>query len=296
MAKLTIGLTYVPDIQFALLYVAEHMGWFVEEQLDVTLRHHGAQEKLLGALQTGDEDVVFAGGGEMLQGRSEGINVRNFATVFQNYPVTIIVPQDSPIQSLADLAGHSLGLPGEFGENWFYTLAALKAAGLSRDEVSIESIGFTQFAALTGGKIDSVVGFRNNDLVRFQEDGFAVRTIDVDDPPLVSVGFGALDELVSERADDLRAMVRAAGRGAELCRTDPEQAVEIAANYVPTLTEPEQQAHALAVLKATAELFGDEFGRQEPDRWSAMAQFMNNEGLLAGPVSADLAFTADIVQ
>lgn len=296
LSKLTVGLTYVPDIQFGLLYVADHKGWFTEEGLDVTLRHHGAQEKLLGALQTGDEDVVFAGGGEMLQGRSEGIAVRNFATVYQNYPVTIIVPSDSPIEKLADLKGRSIGLPGEFGENWFYTLAALSEAGLSRDDVSIESIGFTQFAALTGAKVDSVVGFRNNDVVRFNEDGFAIRTVDVAEPPLVSVGLGALDELIAERPDDLRALVRAAGRGAEFCKTNPEEAVEIAANYVPTLTEPEQQAHALAVLKATTALFGENFGAQEPARWESMAQFFAAEGLVTQPVTATEAFTTDIVE
>lgn len=74
LPRLTLGLTYVPDIQFAPVYVAHHFGWFDEEGVSVTPRHHGAQEKLLGALQTGDEDVVFAGGGEMLQGRAEQID------------------------------------------------------------------------------------------------------------------------------------------------------------------------------------------------------------------------------
>lgn len=295
LAKLTVGLTYVPDIQFATLYVADHFGWFNEEGLDVTLRHHGAQEKLLGALQTGDEDVVFAGGGEMLQGRSELIPVRNFATVYQTYPVTIIVPADSPIQTLADLKGHSIGLPGEFGENWFYLLAALSQAGLSRDDVQIESIGYTQFAALTGGKIDSVVGFVNNDQVRFAENGFAIRALPFDNPPLVSVGLGTLDATLAARPADLSALLRAMGRAADFCLSDPEQTVQIAADYVPTLTEAEQQAYALAVLKATTALYGDQFGKQDPSRWQAMADFFVAHELVANPVSAEDAFTTEIV-
>ncbi len=291
---LTVGLTYVPDIQFAPLYMAEHFGWFTEEGLSVTLRHHGAQEKLLGALQTGDEDVVFAGGGEMLQGRGEGIPVRNFATVYQTYPVTIVVPEASPIQTLADLAGHSVGLPGEYGENWFYLLAALGQAGLSRDDLDIRSIGYTQFAALTGGQIDAIVGFVNNDVVRFQEAGFPIRTLSVDEPPLVSVGFGALDATLAARKFELVAMLRAIGRGAEFCKTDPAQAVEIAARYVPTLVEPEQQAHAVAVLKATTALFGDHFGEQDPARWHAMAQFFIQHQLVATPTGAVDVFTTDI--
>lgn len=294
-SKLTVGLTYVPDIQFGLLYAAEKLGYFAEEGLEVTLRHHGAQEKLLGALQTGDEDVVFAGGGETLQGRSEGIPIRAFATAYQDYPVRIIVPADSPIQELADLAGHSVGLPGEYGENWFYLLDALRLAGLKREDVDIQSIGYTQFAALTGDKVDAVVGFVNNDLVRFEEDGFATRTLEFPEPSLISVGFSALDDTITARSDELKAFVRAAARGAQLCQSDPEQVVEIAVDYVPTLSEPEQQAHALAVLKATAELYGEDFGQMSPGRWDQMATFFDGEGLLANPITGDEAFTTEIV-
>lgn len=293
-AALTLGLTYVPDIQFAPAYLADSLGWFAEEGLAVTLRHHGANESLLGALQTGDEDVVFAGGGEMLQGRGEGIPVRNFATAYQNYPVTIIVPADSAIQSLADLRGHSIGLPGEHGENWFYLLAVLAQTGLSRDDLQIASIGYTQLAALTGGKVDAVVGFLNNDVVRFNEAGFAIRTLGLDDPPLVSVGLGTMDATLAERADDLSGLLRAMTRGAELCASDPDQAVQISASYVPTLAEAEQQAHALEVLKATTKLYGGRFGLQTPDRWAQMADFFAESGLVSSPVAAADAFTTQI--
>lgn len=294
LPQLTLGLTYVPDIQFAPVYVAHHFDWFAEEGVSVTPRHHGAQEKLLGALQTGDEDVVFAGGGEMLQGRAEQIPVRNFGTVYQTYPCVIVVPADSPIQSLADLRGHSVGLPGEYGENWFYLLAALQEAGLSRDDLDIASIGYTQLAALTGNRVDAVVGFVNNDVVRFEEANFPIRTLTIDDPPLVGVGFGALDPTIADRRDDLAAMLRGVKRGAELCTSDPEQAVQIAVEYVPTLAEAEQQQHALAVLKATTSLFGDEFGRQDPQRWAAMATFFAAQGLVSQPVPATDAYTTDI--
>lgn len=294
-AALTLGLTYVPDIQFAPAYVADSHGWFAEEGLNVTLRHHGANENLLGALQTGNEDVVFAGGGEMLQGRSEGIMLRNFATAYQTYPVTIIVPEESQIHSLADLRGHSVGLPGEFGENWFYLLAVLASSGLNRDDLEIASIGYTQLAALTGGKVDAVVGFLNNDVVRFRESGFAIRTLSLEDPPLVSVGLGAMDTTLADRTGELTGLLRAMIRGADLCTEDPEQAVQISTSYVPTLVEAEQQAHALEVLKATTSLYGGHFGAQTPSRWDAMADFFAKSGLLATPTPAGDAFTTEIV-
>ena len=291
---LTIGLTYVPDIQFAPLYVADALGHFRDAGLQVELRHHGAQEPLLGALQTGDEDVVFAGGGEMLQGRSQGIPVVNFATAYQTYPVTIIVPEASPITTLADLRGQRVGLPGEYGENWFYLLAALAEAGLERGDLDIQSIGYTQHAALTGDKVDAVVGFLNNDVVRFGEADFAIRTISLDDPPLVSVGLGCLDDTLATRGPELVKALQAIEAGAQYCASNPEQTVELAKDYVPNLAEAEQQAYALATLKATTPLYGPRFGEQDPDRWARMATFFAEHELVAEPVAAEQAFTSDI--
>lgn len=289
---LTLGLTYVPDIQFAPVYVAHKQGWYAEAGIDVTLRHHGANEQLLGALQTHNEDVVYAGGGEMLQARGQGVPVVDFATLYQQYPVVVVVPDASPVRSLSDLRGRSIGLPGEYGESWYYLLAVLAQTGLTRDTVTIQSIGFTQQAALTGGRVDAVVGYLNNDVVRFGEAGFAIRTLALDDPPLVSVGFGTLDDTLVARPDDLRALLAATARGADLCQRDPAQAVDLSSEYVPGLTDGKQKAAAQATLKATTPLYqgGGRFGRQDPARWERMAGFFASNGLVTTPVPAAEAF------
>src|SRR5699024_1526091 len=111
LPQLTLGLTYVPNVQFAPFYLAEQKGYFTDAGVDVTLRHHGESEELFGALQSGTEDVVVAGGDEMMQARSSGVPVVDIATMYTTYPVALIVPADSPIQSPDDLAGHSIGVP-----------------------------------------------------------------------------------------------------------------------------------------------------------------------------------------
>src|SRR5690606_679561 len=69
---LTIGLTYTPDVQFAPFYVAEQRGYFDDAGVEVRLRHHGAAEGLFTAALAGEENVVVAGGDEMLQAVAEG--------------------------------------------------------------------------------------------------------------------------------------------------------------------------------------------------------------------------------
>ena len=292
-APLVVGLTYTADIQFSPFYVAAEKGYFADEGLDVTLRHHGGSEPLLGALQAGDEDVVYAGGDEMMVNRSQGVDVVDVATIYQSYPGELIVPADSPITSLADLRGHSIGVPGEYGETWYTLLALLDEAGLSRDDVDIRTIGFTQQSALMTGKVDAVVGFSNNDAVQFEQAGFGIREIaPAEGTPLVGLGLGAMADTVAGRGDELAGLLRALRRAAADCAADPDGAVDLSARYVTTLTDDEQRARARATLEATNALYGDDFGAQHDDRWSAMSVFLADKGITAEPVDPAAAHTS----
>lgn len=294
---ITFGLTYTPDIQFAPIYVAEQQGYFAAQGLNVTLRHHGASESLFGALQAGTEQVVFAGGDEMMVARSQGVDVVDFATIYQTYPVVLIVPAASPITSLADLKGHSVGVPGPYGETWYSLLAMLQQGGLRQDQVNIQNIGYTQYAALAGNKVDAVVGYVNNDLVRFQQAGVSVRSLPLNPgtAPLIGVGLGASQDLLTAHQETLRALWRAVSQGMQFCIDHPDQAVAISASYVPNLNQPDARDAALATLRATTPLYGGTFGQQDTTRWAAMSEFLATQGLTPKKVPADQAFAATVV-
>lgn len=299
-AELTIGLTYVPDVQFAPFYVAQDRGYYADAGVDVTLRHHGQQESLFGALEAGEEDLVVAGGDEMLQARAEGVDVVSVATLYQQYPVVLIVPAGSDITEPADLAGRTVGVPGTFGETWFGLLTMLDQAGLTQEDVNVETIGYTQQAALTAGHVDAVMGFVNNDVVRFGQAGIDVEAVPLADGevPLVGIGLGARGDVLSQDEDAVAAVVAATLRGVEDVLADPDAALDITAEHVPGLTA--DRAAARAALDASAELYtadGAAPGSVDPSAWEAMAEFMAGAGLLgdSGLTVAD-AFRTDLVR
>lgn len=293
---ITVGLTYVPDVQFAPLYVAAEKGYFKDRGLDVRLRHHGAQESLLGALAAGEEDIVFAGGDEMLQGRSTGIDVVNWATMYQRYPAVLIVSEDSGVTAWEDLAGKTVGLPGEYGENYYGLLAALKDHGLE-GKVSVKSIGYTQTAAIQNKQVDGVIGFANNDVIAMENAGLKVRSIPLvsGDLPLIGVGFGSLSTNI--RPEVYKEFLAAVEQGMHSAQQDPEGTLAITEKQVPSLADPDKRAVAEKVLKATLELYeGSEvFGQQDSSKWEAMAQFMLDQGLIDKAVPAKEAFTTEVV-
>ena len=313
--SLTLGLTFIPNVQFAPMYVAEHEGYFEDAGLDVTIRHHGSQESLLGALQSGEEDIVFAGGDEMLQGRATGIEVVNWATMYQQYPVTLIVPESSDIEDPKDLLGKTVGLPGPYGENYFALLAMFKANGLTEDDVTVQYVGYTQAAALSAGEVDAIIGYSNSDLVNIagaygadlEEQAasdsatgseatadWPVRSIEMIDGglPLVGVGLGSLDASLEANEDAYVRLLGALDKAVQFCKENPEEALDITTEYVPDLSEPEKRAIASVTLDQTLKLYtgGSSFGEQDAQRWEEMASFMWDNGLLEEQVPTDEAF------
>lgn len=291
--EVVIGLTYTPDVQFAPFYVAEAKGYYEESGAEVTLRHHGSSESLFGALEAGEEDLVVAGGDEMLQARSAGVPVVSVGALYEDYPAVLIVPADSPIEGPEDLAGHSIGLPGPYGQNYFFLLTLLAEAGLTEAQAEVEYIGFTQQAALSAGHVDSVIGFANNDLVQFTHAGLPVRAITPAEMPLAGSGIGAHEDV---DGDALAAVLAATYRGIQDVIDDPQGAVEIAAEHVPGLAEASAREAALATLEATIELYGAADGRQDPALWEQMAAFMADHDLLEGEVDPAAAMTNEFLE
>lgn len=297
-AEVTIGLTYVPNVQFAPFYLAEQRGYFEEAGVDVTLRHHGDSEDLFGALGSGREQIVVAGGDEMLQARSQGVDVVSVATLYQTYPVSLIVPTGSDIQAPADLAGRTVGIPGPFGETYFGFLAMLDGAGLTTDDVTVSSIGYTQQAALSGGHVDAVMGYVNNDVPQFQATGLDVTAIGIGDVPLVGIGLGTTTRMTTQEQEALAAVVAAVGRAVEDIAADPAAAVEAAEEEIPGTIDDEQRTIMTQVAEATVPLYGDlsgDWGVHDVERWDAMATTMLDLGLIETPIAAEEAYSNEFV-
>lgn len=292
----TVGLTYIPNVQFAPFYVAEAEGSFTDAGVDVTLRHHGASEGLFNALISGEEDYVIAGGDELLQARAEGMDLVAIAQYYRQYPVVVIVPDTSDIMSPADLAGHRVGIPMRSGETWFGLQALLAEANLTEDDLEIVEVGYTQQAALTTGQVDAVVGFINNDQVQFEQANIPTRVVPLTDSgevPLVSIVLATTRENLDANPTTAAAVVQGMKAGIESTVSAPASAIEDSRTYIATLSEAGAESSAAATLEATTSLWtapgGDIDVTMGEDEWSAMVAFMDGRGLLSGPVDAAVA-------
>ncbi|MBN9643933.1 ABC transporter substrate-binding protein [Corynebacterium mendelii] len=247
---LTVGLTYIPNVQFSPMYVATQAGYVGGE---VTLRHHGQSEGLFTALLAGREQVVVAGADEAAAAKSDELVV--IAPYYEKYPVAVIATQASGIATMADLKGKTVGIPGHYGEGWYGLLAGLRSAGMTVDDITLQEIGYTQQAALSTGKVDAVVGFINNDAVQFKLNDLPVTVITPEVKALRSASLVTTKAFAADHPEQLTQLVSGVFRAYRDLADDPSAGVAATAKLVPELSDKTQRRAAEATMDATVGLF-----------------------------------------
>ena len=291
LKNVSIGLGYIPDIQFAPFYVAQTKGYYKAAGLNVTF-HHGVEPDLFGSMVAGKDSFVFASGDEELVARSKNLPVIDVSTIFQLYPVSLIVPTNSPIKTLADLKGHTIGEPGPFGATHTGLLALLYQAHLSLSDVHMQEIGFTQVAALLAHRVDAVMGYSNNEPLQLRQQGFAVRTFDVSNyQPLVSNGIITTEATFHNQPQMVRSFVQATIAGLKYVISHPADAVQISSAYISGMDSKK----AMAVLQSTIPVWEGNgqvaLGYNNTVTWQAMEQFLAAEKIIPPVQDLSQAYT-----
>jgi NitT/TauT family transport system substrate-binding protein len=288
LIKASIGLGYIPDVQFAPFYVAVNQGYYKAAGLDITL-NHGIVTDLMGEMMSGKDTFVVAGGDDTLVARSQNLPVVDVSTLYQDYPVCIIVPANSSIKTLADLKGHTIGLPGLYGSTYVGMLALLHAGNLTSKDVKLQSIGFTQVNALAKGSVDAVAGYTNNEPLQLARLGIKVRTFDVSDyQPMVSNGIVTTESTLQDQDKNVvQPFVQATIKGLNYVIAHPAEAVQISKSFVPGMNVADATQELQETIIAYQGNGQTPLGQSKLATWQSMSAFMVSQKLI--PANMDLS-------
>ena len=129
--KLTVGLGYIPSVQFAPFYLADQKGYYRAENLDVTFQN-AIDADLVPKVGAGQVDLGLSDGTSVIPAVSQGVPIRYIATIYGRFPSIVFVKASSGIAGAADLRGKKIGIPGKYGSSWVMLQALLASAGLTR--------------------------------------------------------------------------------------------------------------------------------------------------------------------
>lgn len=299
LIKVKLSMGYIPDVQFAPLYLAAEKGYFKEQGLEVEFvtQFENDSVPLLGTNQL---QFAIVSAEQVLQARAQGLPIKYVYAWYQKFPVAIVAKASSNIKSPGDLENRKIGLPGPYGASYVGLRALLKTQNIAESKVQLESIGFTQIEALSADKVDAVVGYANNEPIKLKALGQNVNTIYVADfAKLAGNGLVTNEKTLTENPKLVRGMVTALHKGLTEVIAQPELGMDAAKKYVEALAKGDA-----ATLKTTRDVLdasivlwkAPALGVSDKAQWEATQATLLDMGLLTTKLDLEKVFTNEFLK
>jgi NitT/TauT family transport system substrate-binding protein len=286
---LSVGLGYIPSVQFAPFYLADRAGYYRDAGLAVTFQNK-IDPDLVTLVGQGAIDIGLSDGTSVIPAVSQGIPIRYVATIYGTFPSIVFAKASSGIKSAADLRGKKIGIPGMYGSSWIMLQALLKSASMKPADVQVELYpDFGQGAAVQQGAVAAATGFVNNEPVQLELAGEKAVILHVDDVvPLPGPGLIAGNRTLETKHEAIAAFVEATLKAMNEIVADPSKGLDASIAAVPELgADRTRQAAILAatISSWSGPLTQDEgLGAIDDEGWAKSIEYMTELGLVPNSV------------
>lgn len=276
LEKVTLVLDWYINPDHAPVMVAQQIGAFKEEGLDVTIIPPSdpvLPPRLVAAKQA---DLAITYQPQLHFFADQGLPLMRVGTLI-NTPLNTVIALDKTIKSPADLKGKSVGYSVSGIEQ--ATLdTMLKHSNTPADAVKLINVNFQLTSALLTGKVDAVIGgYRNIEALEIQLQGKEPVVFNVED-----YGVPAYDELIlvanKDAAEEpkIKKFLAALKKGSDYLHAHPQESWKTFASLHPELnTELNQQA-----WMKTLPLFAQDPAKLDKARYEHYEQFLFDNKLI----------------
>jgi NitT/TauT family transport system substrate-binding protein len=190
---------------------AAHFGFWEKEGIKVNLLPSETTIPFVAFLQNGDADLVVLDSAQVLQAVDTGLPIKVVYETYNFAPEGIVVPADSPIQSLQDLKDTTIGMASD--RDLITTAITLDSIGETIESFNVTTVvvgdsGPVMATALRDGTIDAFAG-GSSDRAGIEAAGVEIRNIT---PPEVSRNPGnsltAWGPTIEERRPGIEKLLR----------------------------------------------------------------------------------------
>lgn len=285
--KLTVLLDWFVNPDHGPLIVAQQRGFFAEAGLEVEMIEPADPNDPPRLVAAKKAEIAISYQPQLHIQVGAGLPLARFATLVATPLSTLLVLDESPVKTIADLKGRKVGFSvGGFEDA--VLKAMLKPHGLSLSDIELINVNFSLSPALMSGQVDAVIGaYRNFELNQLEIEGRKGRAFYVEEE-----GVPAYDELIAvahrDRLDDpaLVGFVTAMERGVQYLVNHPEESWKLFVSYKPDLDDELNRR----AWRDTLPRFALRPAALDRGRYEVFGRFLEEQGVVEKlPPSADYA-------
>lgn len=290
MRDITLLLDWFPNPDHIALYVAQEKGYFTEAGLNVKLQPPSDPADPPKLVSTGNVDLGISYEPEMYFSHAAGLKVTAVGALIPTALNSVMATKDSPVKSLADLGGKTIGDAG-LPTDAAFLQAIYKQNNIDPNSVTEINLKTSLVQAMLSGKVDATIGaYRNIEGVQLQMEGQDPMIVPVTEAGVPDyaelVVIANTDKLASdpEYGQIVRDFLSALAKGSADAQASPADA-EAAMKPVAKGYESDQLK---AMVDATAPLLQNDLGELQMDEaaWTSFGDWMFDSGLIDAKVPA----------
>jgi NitT/TauT family transport system substrate-binding protein len=292
--KVILQADWYPQPEHGGFYTALIKGYYKDEGLDVVIQPGGPYVAGPQLVASGSAQFGMSASDTILQAISDGQPLIAVAATMQHDPQGIMVRRDSPVQSFADLNGHTVAVKP--GSTWFEYLVKRYHLNGVREIPATYSV-----ANFIADPNYIQQAFRTSEPFFAERAGVPTRLLLVSDSGYspYRVMFTSQD-FVQQHPEIVAGFVRASLRGWRDYLNDPTAAHAVIAKLNPALN-PDWMRFSWQALRDGHFVSGDDpsgkqLGQMTPARWDTMYQQLLDLKLIDKPFDPQTAYTLEFVQ
>ena len=275
--RLTVMLDWFINPDHAPLYVALERGYFAEQGLDVRFVAPSDPNDPPKLVAAGRADIAVSYQPQLHLQVARGLPLRRIATLVATPLNSLVVLEDGPIQTIADLKGKKVGFSvGGFEDALLG--AMLERHGLTLDDIELINVNFSLSPSLISGQVDAVIGaFRNFELNQMDILNRPGRAFFVEEE-----GVPGYDELIlvanANNLDDprLTRFLTALERGVQYLVNHPDESWQL---FIKGRSDLDDELNRRA-WAATLPRFALRPAALDRGRYARFAEFLKERGML----------------
>lgn len=237
LTQVSVGV--IPIVDVAPIYLGVQEGIFEEHglELDLTLAQGGAA--IIPAVQSGDFDFGFSNITSLVIGQSQGLPLQLVApgpqttgNVGEDFS-SLLVPEDSDAESIADLEGQSVAVNTLNNINDTVLKEGLTQAGGDAEAMNLVEVAFPDMGGqLESGNVDAIMAVEP--FATLAKDAGAREIYSPYAEPiedLMIAGYFASTDMIEEDPELVDSFVAAMKESQQYAEDNPEEAKEILPEY-----------------------------------------------------------------